>query len=247
MGRLVGANGLTGRITDAADPDDGVLVTVDAGVGGPAELQVCGMTVQVAAGSEVVFTCGSLIVAPVSGPPVEIVLDGGDIVVTVAAGSSVEIEDTAEGARIVAVSDTGVTATVNGTTTPVTEPTDITPITWVITGFEAPVDNAPVLNKGKAGRAIPLKWHVADGDGNPVTTLTESDVSISVTHLECGLGTSTDTLEQTFAGGSGLINHGNGDYQLNWKTNSAWARSCKTMTLDVGGIVSKEALFTFIK
>ena len=88
---------------------------------------------------------------------------------------------------------------------------------------------------------------MADGDGNPVTTLTGSDVSISVTHLECGLGTSTDTLEQTFAGGSGLINHGNGDYQLNWKTNSAWARSCKTMTLDVGGIVSKEALFTFIK
>ena len=121
VGRLVGANGLTGRITDAADPDEGVLVTVDAGVGGPAELQVCGMTVQVAAGSEVVFTCGSLIVAPVSGPPVEVVLDGGDIVVSVAAGSSVEIEDTPAGATLTNVSGVGVTVTVNGSTTSVLE------------------------------------------------------------------------------------------------------------------------------
>ena len=154
-GHVVDSNGLAMTITDQPDPE-GVRVEVGAGTG-QATVSVCGLTAKVSAGSTVVFTCGSLIVAPVSGPPVEIVLDGGDIVVTVAAGSSVEIEDTDEGARIVAVSGTGVTVTVNGTTTPVTEPTDITPITWVITGFEAPVDNAPVLEQGQGGAGNPVE------------------------------------------------------------------------------------------
>ena len=36
----------------------------------------------------------------------------------------------------------------------------------------APVDNQPVLNTTKAGRAVPLKWHVTNASAAPVTTLT---------------------------------------------------------------------------
>ncbi len=39
---------------------------------------------------------------------------------------------------------------------------------YVFTGFFSPVDNLPVINTGKAGRTIPLKWRLADGAGRPV-------------------------------------------------------------------------------
>jgi hypothetical protein len=57
----------------------------------------------------------------------------------------------------------------------------------------------------------------------------------------------TDELEETFAGGSGLQNLGNGDYQLNWKTPTTYAGSCKTMVLDLGGGVTVRADFRFTK
>jgi hypothetical protein len=241
-GHVVDSNDLAVTITDELDPA-GVRVEIGAGTG-QATISVCGLTAKVSADSTVVFTCGSLIVAPVSGPPVEIVLDG-DIVVTVAVGSSVKVEETGEGARIVAVSGDGVTATVNGTTTQVTGPMTLEPPALSISEFSAPVD-AGVLNVGKAGRAIPLKWHVSDATGLPVTTLTEDDVAIRVVGLDCDLLASTDVLEQTYSVGGGLKNLGNGDYQLNWKTSSAWAKSCKTMTLEIGDS-AREALFKFNK
>ena len=245
-GRLVTANGLTGRITDAAATTDGVLVTVDAGAGGPVEFEVCGQTVLVAAGSQVVLTCGSVIVETLSGSA-QVVLDGGSIIVSVPAGASAEVEDTPDGATIKSVTGTGVTATVNGTTTPVTGPTTLGTPRWVISEFRAPVDNVPVVNSAKAGRAVPLKWHVADQGGQPVTSLAAADVTIRVETLACDLGAPTDAVEETFVGGSDLKNLGNGNYQLVWKTNSAWAKSCRTMTLEIADRATRQALFRFSK
>jgi PKD repeat protein len=42
---------------------------------------------------------------------------------------------------------------------------------FVFTGFFAPVDNLPVVNAGNAGRTIPIKWRLADGQGRPITAL----------------------------------------------------------------------------
>lgn len=109
VGRLVSSNGLTGRVTDAPDQDDGVLVTVDPRTGpgsGPAEFEVCGSTVSVDEGSAVVLTCGSIIVTTVSGSA-QVVLDNHDIV-TVLAGSSAEVEDTTAGVTLTHVTGEGV-------------------------------------------------------------------------------------------------------------------------------------------
>ena len=116
---------------------------------------------------------------------------------------------------------------------------------WSVAGFSAPVDNQPVLNSTKAGRAVPLKWHVTNASNAPVTTLTTATVTVQ--NLNCGLSVTTDELEETFAGGSGLQNLGNGDYQLNWKTPSTYAGSCKTMVLDLDGGVTVRADFRFAK
>jgi hypothetical protein len=48
------------------------------------------------------------------------------------------------------------------------------------------------------------------------------------------------------AGSSGLQNLGNGYCQLNWKSPTIYAGSCKTLHLNIGG-VTHDALFQFTK
>ena len=44
-------------------------------------------------------------------------------------------------------------------------------------------------------------------------------------------------------GASALKNLGNGNYQLDWKTPTSYANSCKTLKLDIGDGVTHNALF----
>ena len=246
-GAIVDAGGLAVAVTDAPGSGDGVLVTVgEAATGSPeATLSVCGITLRFAAGSSAVLTCGSVIVETLTGT-VRATLDGGVIVVSIPAGSSAEVSDTAAGAEVSDVTGGSVMVAVHGWSTSVLPGSpSVSFRSWSASGLRAPVDNPPVLNSVKAGRAVPLKWHVSDATGAPVTNLTTATVTVQ--HLACGLSTTTDAIEQTFAGGSGLQNLGNGDYQLNWKTSTAWAGSCKTMRLDLGGGVVVRADFMFVR
>ena len=112
-------------------------------------------------------------------------------------------------------------------------------------GFSQPVDNG-LLNVAKAGRAIPLKWRLTNAGGNPFTNLPEA--SISTVTLACGdLTEGTDAIEEYTAGSSGLQNQGDGYYQLNWKSPSTYAGTCKRLRLDLGEGVFRTADFRFTK
>jgi hypothetical protein len=115
----------------------------------------------------------------------------------------------------------------------------------VFSGFRTPVDNNGTLNSANSGQAIPLKWELRDFAGNPVTTLTS--VTVTVATLACTTGSTADLIEEYAAGASGLQNHGGGSYQFNWKTPTSYARSCKTMKLDLGEGTFRTALFEFRK
>jgi hypothetical protein len=156
----------------------------------------------------------------------------------VASGQSAAADTATVGAK--AVSLTGQDAAGNETT----ESCSYT-VAYVFGGFGSPVDEGGVLNAVKAGRAVPLKWRLTDASGAPVTSLTTA--AVTVRNLDCGAGTTTDLVEETMAGGSGLQNLGDGYYQLNWKTPSSYAGSCKTMRLDLGEGLVHAALFTFTK
>jgi hypothetical protein len=112
-------------------------------------------------------------------------------------------------------------------------------------GFTSPVDNPMVLNKAKAGQAIPLKWRLLDANDDPVGNL--SSVSATVASLSCSLATTADALEEYATGSSGLQNLGNGYYQWNWKSPTSYANSCKTFKLDLGEASPRTALFQFTK
>ncbi len=120
-------------------------------------------------------------------------------------------------------------------------------VIYAFTGWSPPVDNVPVFNTANSGQAIPLKWRITDVNGNPVTNL--ASVVVTAVDLACSLGTTPDQLEEYAPGASGLLNQGNGDYQFNWKTPTTYAKSCKTMKLDLGEGPGMErtALFQFVK
>ncbi len=116
---------------------------------------------------------------------------------------------------------------------------------YTFQGFFSPVNNESVENIANAGQTIPLKFRVTD-NGVPVTDLTSVDVT--ATSLSCaGLGTTADQIEEYASGGSGLINQGDGYYQFNWKTPKAYAKSCKTLSVDLGDGVDHTAIFRFTK
>lgn len=118
---------------------------------------------------------------------------------------------------------------------------------YTFTGFGPPVNNNGVENIAVAGQSIPLKFRVTD-NGVPVTNLTSADVSVTADSLSCaGLGTTADQIEEYASGGSGLINQGDGYYQFNWKTPKSYAKSCKTLSVNVGDGIDHTAIFRFTK
>jgi hypothetical protein len=118
-------------------------------------------------------------------------------------------------------------------------------VAFKFSGFFAPVDNPTWVNKVKAGQAIPLKWRLLDANDVPYTTL--SSATMSVAGFTCSLGTTIDELEEVAAGASGLQNLGDGYYQLNWKSPTSYAKSCKTLKLDIGEGSTHNANFEFTK
>jgi hypothetical protein len=129
---------------------------------------------------------------------------------------------------------------------PATRATQSVKVDYRYDGFLDPVQNGGVMNVVKAGSVTTLKWRLTDGSGAPITTL--STATITVTDLSCTLGTASDQLTEQAAGASGLQNLGNGYYQYNWKSPASYAKSCKTLQLDLGeGSGPRTARFAFTK
>ncbi len=239
-------NGLSVTITDAPDtnplPADRGLQAVVGSGSGKATLKACGQDVKLLHGSTAIFTCASLITHVVTGSA-EIPLPDGTVV-TVPEGAAVEVADNADGGvTIDNIGTVPITVTSDGVTGTIGPGETVR--SWDFQGFFGPVDSPTVMNQVKAGAAVPLKWRLLNGSNAPVTDL--STASITVTTLGCATGETVDQIEETAAGGSGLQNLGNGYYQLNWKTPTSYARSCKTLHLDIGDGVTHDAFFQFTK
>jgi hypothetical protein len=85
----------------------------------------------------------------------------------------------------------------------------------------------PVINVIKAGRTVPIKWQVLDGNGVGVTGLTLNAVNggpggtvvlTAQNSTVCAHDTVDNSIVVDAAGNSGLQDLGGGNYQFNWKT-----------------------------
>ena len=118
-------------------------------------------------------------------------------------------------------------------------------VLYAFTGFFQPVDNPSVVNKVKAGRAIPVKFSLAGDHGLAVLQAG----SPTTTSFSCGSVTSEDLIEETVsANSSGLTYDAAVDqYNYVWKTNTGWANSCRKLALTLKDGTRHEALFHFVK
>jgi hypothetical protein len=98
---------------------------------------------------------------------------------------------------------------------------------YELSGFFAPIDMTQ-LNMAQAGKTVPVKWHMTDPEGNPVSDPAHF-AGVSSTGDTCDSGP-TDAIED-YAGSSGLQYLGDGNWQFNWKTPKDYAGQCRTLTL----------------
>lgn len=167
-GSVIDANGHVVTISDEAAPD-GVRIAVGGTGVTRSTLSVCGMTLKLAPGSEVVVTCGSLTVSVVSGAA-EVTVGSGTVVVTVPQGATAKVTDLAGGSyRVDNLGDAGnVSVAVNG------DPSVVAPhqTTTVSTGDTTPPQvqcaNAPSFIIGQPGASVSAT--VSDGGSGPAAS-----------------------------------------------------------------------------
>ncbi|MDP1614627.1 MAG: PxKF domain-containing protein [Methylococcales bacterium] len=118
------------------------------------------------------------------------------------------------------------------------------PTQFTFTGFFPPVDNQPTLNTVSAGRAIPIKFSLNGYQGLDIFSA-GYPASVAVA---CGTA-AEDVIEQTVtAGGSSLSYDAAADqYTYVWKTDKAWANTCRTLALKLSDGSYYRANFKFKK
>jgi hypothetical protein len=116
-------------------------------------------------------------------------------------------------------------------------------------GFLQPVDNPPTFNVAKAGRTIPVKWQLQDGNGVFI-----SDLSVVVNNplryrqINCDATSPSDPLPADTSGSSGLrYDSTTNQYIFTWQTSSAFAGKCYELLLDLNDGTQKTARFKFTK
>ncbi len=120
------------------------------------------------------------------------------------------------------------------------------PAVYSFSGFLSPVDNAPVVNSGKAGRTYPVKWQLPLCSGGFVSRL--NAVALSLRQVNCDTSAAIDALEVEDSGSSGLrYDAGSNQYQYNWKTESTFAGKCYDLVLTLDNGTQPTARFKFTK
>lgn len=107
-------------------------------------------------------------------------------------------------------------------------------VRYVFTGFFAPVNNLPVVNSVNAGRTVPVKFALGGDHGLDVLAAASS-VAVS-----CSSGLA-DPVELTVDNPGASVffyDATSGGYQFNWKTEKAWAGTCRRLLvrLDDGSV-----------
>jgi len=110
-------------------------------------------------------------------------------------------------------------------------------------GFLAPIDAEPVVNTTKAGSAVPVKFSL-DGDQGLDVLAAGSPRARAVA---CENGTPTDELEQVATAGSSGLSYSatTGTYSYVWKTQKAWAGTCRQLVVELVDGTTHTAAFRF--
>jgi len=109
-------------------------------------------------------------------------------------------------------------------------------------GFFPPVGNPPTINTVKAGSAIPVKFSLGGNQGLNIL----APGSPSSGQIACATGAPLDAIQTTVtAGGSSLSYDPRGQYVYVWKTDKAWAGTCRQLDVQLSDGTDHLADFEF--
>lgn len=116
-------------------------------------------------------------------------------------------------------------------------------IIYNFNGFFPPVDNLPVVNVAKAGSAIPVKFSLGGNRGLAILT---AGYPISQ-KVACDTSAPLSDIEQTVtANSSGLTYDAtSSQYIYVWKTDKAWAGTCRQLVVRLADSTEHKASFRF--
>jgi len=115
---------------------------------------------------------------------------------------------------------------------------------WSFSGFFDPVENAPVFNEMKAGRAIPVKFSLGGDRGLNIFAAGYPQV---VT-MTCPSAASTEAVEETLAADTSKLsfNAATNQYTYLWKTDKTWTGTCRKLVIKFAdGSPEHTLLFSF--
>lgn len=114
---------------------------------------------------------------------------------------------------------------------------------FAFSGFFAPVDNPPVVNRVKAGKSVPVKFSLGGDQGLDIfaTGFPKSQATT------CASTAPVDGIEQTVAPGASSLSYdpATGQYTYVWKTQKDWAGSCRKLVLKLKDGTFHRAIFEF--
>jgi hypothetical protein len=110
-------------------------------------------------------------------------------------------------------------------------------------GFFQPVDSLPTLYVANAGNAFPMKFSLGLNAGLGVIQLGYPVVQL----VACDNSAPLDTIEQTVTANSSSLTYepASNQYSYVWKTNSAWAGTCRQFILRLTDGTEHRANFKF--
>jgi hypothetical protein len=122
-------------------------------------------------------------------------------------------------------------------------------VIWDFHGFFQPVDNLPILNVAKAGSAIPIKFDLGGNQGLNIFASGYPTSNVAA----CDASAVDDTIEATVTAGNSSLNYDGtvnppiGQYIYVWKTDKAWAGTCRQLRVKLADGTLHAANFKLTK
>ena len=117
------------------------------------------------------------------------------------------------------------------------------PAPYRFAGYFAPVENLPTVNVANAGRAIPIKFSLGGDRGMAIF----AGGSPSSQRVACDNGAPLSMVTETATPGASTLSYdaATGRYTYVWKTDVAWAGTCRQFVLTLADGTSHPASFRF--
>jgi len=118
-------------------------------------------------------------------------------------------------------------------------------VTYNWNGFFRPVDNLPTLNQVKAGSAIPVKFSLGGNQGLGIFAANYPGSN----GIACDSTASLDVVEETVTAGGSSLTYDlvANQYVYVWKTDKAWAGTCRQLVVKLADGTYHRANFKLMK